>query len=67
MLNQLEVTIAKLQETMNEMAKSKTMAKCMGLALFNLSLEKHILDNQFNSMFMELQAIQSQVANCQDE
>jgi hypothetical protein len=45
MLNQLEVTIAKLQETMNEMAKSKTMAKCMGLALFNLSLEKHILDN----------------------
>jgi len=45
MLSQLEVIVVKLQETMNKMAKSKTMAKCMGLALLNLSLEKHILGN----------------------
>jgi hypothetical protein len=64
--SQLEVAIAKLQKTMNKMAKFETMAKCMGLALLNLCLEKHILGNQLSSMFMELQAIQSQVVDCQD-
>ncbi len=36
LLNQLEVAIAKFQETMNKMAKSETMAKCMGLAIAQL-------------------------------
>jgi hypothetical protein len=64
--SQLEVVIAKLQETMNKMAKFETMAKCMGLALLNLCLDKHILGNQLSSMFVELQAIQSQVVDCQN-
>ncbi len=46
------------------MAKLETMAKTMGLTLLNLSLEKHILQQKLNSVFVELQATQSHVADC---